>query len=779
MSSYAEFFERATGFAPFPFQERLGERSGLPPRLEAPTGSGKTAAIVLAWLWQRRFAGPELQARTPRRLVYALPMRVLVDQVADEVRSWLSKLDLAEDVGVHVLRGGHVDESWEAAPERDAVLVGTQDQLLSRALNRGFAMSRFRWPMHFALLHNDAWWVLDEVQLMGAGLRTAAQLEGFRRRWSAYGPVGTTFMSATLRPEWLATPDHPAPEDAVALDTADWEKPALKRRTEASKPLARCPLESPKEKALAEWIAEQHRPGTLTLVVVNRVKRCQALAKALRKASKADVQVLHSRFRPAERRIVEGLLKAPTESEGRIVVATQTVEAGVDLSATTLITDLAPWPSLVQRFGRCNRRGEVDDAKVFWLDLDTTKKNASAPYTPEELDAARAHLEGLADARIAGLPKVETEWPSTDLPRASDLLDLFDTDPDLDGNFVDVSRWIRGSGSTDASVYWRTLPKAGPGADEPAPRPEELCPVAVPALAGFVKNHRGSVWQWDPLEGRWARAHIDPGGPAPGFVTAGKRYLVDAAAGGYDPELGWEEKAKPTPPVEVPTAPPEQAFEDDRRSELAGYVRLNVHLQDAHEAARALVEALDLLDAERAEQVARAAGWHDLGKAHPVFQLAAGGPGRPNALLAKAVSFRRYERRGFRHELVSALAAVASGESDLVAYLAATHHGKVRLGLRPLQWADGGESEELRGVCADDALPPVETPTGSSKALEAMPLDLAQLGRGPSGPSWSERALRLLDALGPFRLAYLETLVRVADWRASADPSELQEPTDA
>ena len=38
---------------------------------------------------------------------------------------------------------------------------------LSRALNRGYGMSRYRWPMHFGLLNNDCLWVLDETQLMG------------------------------------------------------------------------------------------------------------------------------------------------------------------------------------------------------------------------------------------------------------------------------------------------------------------------------------------------------------------------------------------------------------------------------------------------------------------------------------------------------------------------------------------------------------------------------------------------------------------------------------
>ena len=65
-------------------------------------------------------------------------------------------------------------------PERPAVLVGTQDMLLSRALMRGYASSRALWPMEFALLHEDAQWVFDEVQLMGAGRATSAQLEAFR-----------------------------------------------------------------------------------------------------------------------------------------------------------------------------------------------------------------------------------------------------------------------------------------------------------------------------------------------------------------------------------------------------------------------------------------------------------------------------------------------------------------------------------------------------------------------------------------------------------------------
>ncbi|MEO8165499.1 MAG: DEAD/DEAH box helicase, partial [Betaproteobacteria bacterium] len=169
--SYADFFKRATrteeqpdGLKPFPYQSCLAEKPS-PELLDVPTGMGKTAGVALAWLWKRgwreggREAGPD--AGTPRRLVYCLPLRVLVEQTERSACRWLETLGISGTPGegtvsVHLLMGGSEDVRKATRadyPEEDAILIGTQDMLLSRALMRGYGMSRYQWPIHFAWLH--------------------------------------------------------------------------------------------------------------------------------------------------------------------------------------------------------------------------------------------------------------------------------------------------------------------------------------------------------------------------------------------------------------------------------------------------------------------------------------------------------------------------------------------------------------------------------------------------------------------------------------------------
>ena len=92
--TFAKWFKQATGNEPYPYQTRFACDVDLPELIDVPTGLGKTAMAALGWLWRRRFADDKVRKATPRRLVYCLPMRVLVEQTVENAESWLQKLTL-------------------------------------------------------------------------------------------------------------------------------------------------------------------------------------------------------------------------------------------------------------------------------------------------------------------------------------------------------------------------------------------------------------------------------------------------------------------------------------------------------------------------------------------------------------------------------------------------------------------------------------------------------------------------------------------------------------
>ena len=200
---FRDFFTAATGFAPYDWQVKLAMQPAVD-LLPVPTGMGKTEGVALAWAW-RKLTGKD----EPLHLVYCLPMRSLVDQTTGRLRGYFARIQKLIDIPVYQLIGGDADDTWAAAPDRPWVLVGTQDMLLSRALNRGYGMSRFDWPVHFGLLNQDCQWIVDEVQLMGPGLWTTAQLDWMRRkRFPGLKPCRTTWMSATIGTQFLQTTDR-------------------------------------------------------------------------------------------------------------------------------------------------------------------------------------------------------------------------------------------------------------------------------------------------------------------------------------------------------------------------------------------------------------------------------------------------------------------------------------------------------------------------------------------------------------------------------------------
>lgn len=771
---FDDFFHAATGTAPYGYQRAFATTPILPDLLEAPTGSGKTATAVLGWLWRRLHGTAEQRFEAGRRLVFCLPMRTLVEQTERAVQVWRKKLDLNPDaLGVHMLLGGAVDEAWDEHPDRDTILIGTQDQLLSRALMRGYAMSRYRWPVHFALLHNDCTWVMDEVQLMGVGASTAAQLQAFRERFGSAGSAKTVWMTATLAEGRLRTIDFRR-EFTRQPFVAD--EPALQRRLHATKTLTKAMATSGKKGTLgdlAKEIAAAHEPGTLTLVIVNRVARAQELRTLLARAVAVDATALvHSRFRPGDRRRIQDAALGGTFRG--VLVATQAIEAGVDLSAKTLFTELAPWSSLVQRFGRLNRAGEHLESRAIWIDLETDDEDLCLPYEASPLVAARGRLAELQDVSPASLGSVprDPEEPALPVLRKKDLLELFDTEPDLAGHDIDVSRYIRATGDRDVQVAWRVLGKEPPADDAPELHRDELCSVPFYELEKLAKEHK--VWHFDGLRKKWSE--VDQ-------LFPGLAVVVDVSVGGYHGEAGFtRDKADVPLSLEAPGEPEDSDEADPLAQGAADYVTLKMHAEDAVEEMMSLTTQVGGFVSAFAEpeMLVDAARWHDTGKAHLAFQtmlttnLPPEDPRRSGGPWAKSDGKHRARnpRRFFRHELPSALAWLAAGKSDLGGFIVAAHHGKVRLSLRarpgeePLPGADG-QKRFAHGVHDGDVLPSVELGAGVVVPEQMLSLASMELGGGGQGPSWADRMLRLVEEHGPFRLAYVEMLLRVVDWRAS------------
>ena len=272
--------------------------------------------------------------------------------------------------------------------------------------------------------------------------------------------------------------------------------------------------------------------------------------------------------------------------------------------------------------------------------------------------------------------------------------------------------------------------------------------------------------------------------------------MLKGACGGYDPAVGFSvESRDPVREVSGAVGPPEDTYSGDPRTTVGRFLTLDEHTHHVMEELETLISSLSL-PVEDAELLRTAGRWHDVGKAHPAFQTALFDHGTPTdtgyqtttppQAWAKSPGGGRLryriereseavERPHFRHELASMLAWLehGNGPRDLIAYLVASHHGKLRLALRalPTEPIPPDGRRFARGIWEGDELPALEL-RGFVMPPTRLRLEIMELGRGERGPSWTERTRRLLEWEGPFRLGWLEALLRVADQRASAREKE-------
>ncbi len=374
---------------PFPWQSELlrrflrGEAVGA---VDVPTGLGKTG-VMAVWLVARA-----LGAALPRRLVYVVDRRVVVDQatvVAESLRAWVSQeRPVADALGLGVrplpistLRGQHVDNrAWLEDPSSPAIVVGTVDMIGSRLLFEGYGVSRRMRPYHAGLLGADALVVLDEAHLVPPFERLVEAIErgiqpggSLGPRTSAAGQVprmSLLSLSATGR-QWQAP---------LTLSDADRAHPVVAQRLSARKILTvREPVhrkELAQRLADAAWSLSHGKPIRCVVYATSR-DVAQDVCDRLRHHDGTAVELLVGARRVYERTGVAGWLvehgfvesaagQRAAPSNPGFLVATSAGEVGVDMDADHMVSDLVPWERMVQRLGRVNRRGE-GDAQVIVL----------------------------------------------------------------------------------------------------------------------------------------------------------------------------------------------------------------------------------------------------------------------------------------------------------------------------------------------------------------------------------------------------------------------------
>lgn len=372
--SFDDDFRLLTGNPPFPWQRTLYQRlvaNDSPHACDLPTGLGKTSVIAL---WLLALAKT---SSLPRRLVYVVNRRTVVDQSTAEAERLRMRLSQPETRHLHdaldalaavpaehalaisTLRGEFADNgAWRRDPSRPAVIVGTVDMIGSRLLFSGYGCGFRSRPLHAGFLGQDALLVHDEAHLEPAFQSLLTALAEEQRRAKEPRPLKVLALSATGR----TAPDF-------TLGAADFDDPVVNQRLNAKKGLSVHSVDDRAE--LPERIATKASELTGKVIVfLSSVEHAEKCAQALRKR-KLCVATLTGTMRGAERDelvnnpVFVRFLPRPGDGiqpqEGTVfLVATSAGEVGIDLSADHLVTDLPPFDALAQRLGRVNRYGEGD-----------------------------------------------------------------------------------------------------------------------------------------------------------------------------------------------------------------------------------------------------------------------------------------------------------------------------------------------------------------------------------------------------------------------------------
>ncbi len=506
LPSFTELMVAAHGRPPYAWQQRAADdlrAGGWWPALRAPTGAGKTS-LIDCWLHAVATTGPD---RVGRRLVWVVDRRSVVDQVHAYASALVAQLVAADtaaplkavvsalrrigggaDPRAVLWRGGLDDESAIAMrdpldPAAVAVVVSTVDQLGSRLLFRGYGLGVGSRALHAGLLGVDTTVVLDEAHLSQPLRHTVARVAEIQHAAprSPRPPLRLCAISAT----------HEA-EGAFELTHVEREEPPIARRLTAAK---RAQLHEKRFDA-PRLVRELAVDGAQLIgVVLNTVADARAAFDAVTSVAPEPLRdrvLLIGPVRPLDRAdllpaIPDRVARAARETPF-VVVATQTIEVGVDLDFDALITACAPLDALVQRFGRLDRAGArgCSDAVILAPPRKGCPVYGDVAVSTWDWLASTAADDGVIDFGVealrATIDRVSAP-PSEEPVRALRLLDahidaLTVTDA-TEEETPAVELFLHGDRgpAVEVAVAWRAIPGFSVEADAAVARELELRPL--------------------------------------------------------------------------------------------------------------------------------------------------------------------------------------------------------------------------------------------------------------------------------------------------------------
>jgi len=141
------------------------------------------------------------------------------------------------------------------------------------------------------------------------------------------------------------------------------------------------------ENELIKYRLKKHQTQ---IFICNTISTAQKLFKKFCEkypSKKDNIKLLHSKFCPDHRNAIENELIKDQENKSRkiqILVSTQVVEVSLDIDFQWCYTELAPIDALIQRFGRVNRRGNIqilnEDLPNIIIFLEPINSDRIYPY---------------------------------------------------------------------------------------------------------------------------------------------------------------------------------------------------------------------------------------------------------------------------------------------------------------------------------------------------------------------------------------------------------------